>query len=339
MKNNLSNSWYNSIPKVELHLHLEGAIPFDALWTLIQKYGGDSSVQNIKALKEKFKFRDFSHFLENWTWKNTFIREYEDFTFICEEIAISLKKQNIKYVEAFFTPIDFESVGLKTQKIAEAIRRGLSKVSEIEIALITDLSRDTKLNRAALILDEKHEVKELGIIGIGIGGAEHDFPPDRFKTIYEKARQYGFRTTAHAGEAAGASSIWGVIHELKVDRIGHGTRAFEDESLLDYLAEYQIPLEMCPISNVCTGVITKIESHPIKKYIDHGIIVTVNTDDPKMFNNSLAEEYMNLNNIFGFSRKEIQLLIINGIESSWQLKTKKDKMIYEFQNDPNWIKD
>jgi adenosine deaminase len=190
-----------------------------------------------------------------------------------------------------------------------------------------------------LILDEKHEVKELGIIGIGIGGAEHDFPPERFKTIYEKARLYGFRTTAHAGEAAGASSIWGVIRELKVDRIGHGTRAFEDESLLDYLAEYQIPLEMCPISNVCTGVITKIESHPIKKYIDHGIIVTVNTDDPKMFNNSLAEEYMNLNNIFGFSRKEIQLLIINGIESSWQLKTKKDKMIYEFQNDPNWIKD
>jgi adenosine deaminase len=339
VKNNLSNSWYNSIPKVELHLHLEGAIPFDALWTLIQKYGGDSSVQNIKALKEKFKFRDFSHFLENWTWKNTFIREYEDFTFICEEIAISLKKQNIKYAEAFFTPIDFDFIDLETQKIAEAIRKGLSKVSDIEIALITDLCRDTNLNKAEMILNEINEVKELGIIGIGIGGAEHDFPPDRFKTIYEKARQYGFRTTAHAGEAAGASSIWGVIHELKVDRIGHGTRAFEDESLLDYLSEYKIPLEMCPISNVCTGVVAKIESHPINKYIDHGIIVTVNTDDPKMFNNSLAEEYMNLENIFGFSHKEIQLLIINGIESSWQLETKKDKMIHEFQNHPNWMKD
>ena len=101
MKYDLSNSWYNRIPKVELHLHLEGAIPFDALWTLIQKYGRDSSVQTVDALKEKFIFRDFPHFLENWAWKNTFLREYEDFTFICEEIAISLKKQNIKYVETF----------------------------------------------------------------------------------------------------------------------------------------------------------------------------------------------------------------------------------------------
>ena len=294
MKYDLSNSWYNRIPKVELHLHLEGAIPFDALWTLIQKYGRDSSVQTVDALKEKFVFRDFPHFLENWAWKNTFLREYEDFTFICEEIAISLKKQNIKYVETFFTPIDFDLIGLETQKIAEAIRRGLSKISDIEIGLITDLGRATELNRAELILDEIHEVKELGIIGIGIGGAEYDFPPNRFKNIYEQARHYGFRTTAHAGEAAGASSIWGAILDLKVDRIGHGTRAFEDESLLDYLAEHQIPLEMCPISNVCTGVIEKIESHPIKKYIDHGIIVTVNTDDPKMFNNSLAEEYINL---------------------------------------------
>jgi len=339
MKYDLSNSWYNRIPKVELHLHLEGAIPFDALWTLIQKYGRDSSVQTVDALKEKFVFRDFPHFLENWAWKNTFLREYEDFTFICEEIAISLKKQNIKYVETFFTPIDFDLIGLETQKIAEAIRRGLSKISDIEIGLITDLGRATELNRAELILDEIHEVKELGIIGIGIGGAEYDFPPNRFKNIYEQARHYGFRTTAHAGEAAGASSIWGAILDLKVDRIGHGTRAFEDESLLDYLAEHQIPLEMCPISNVCTGVIEKIESHPIKKYIDHGIIVTVNTDDPKMFNNSLAEEYINLEKIFGLSRKEIQSIIIQGIKSSWQSENKKDKIIHDFQNDTNWIKE
>ena len=215
----------------------------------------------------------------------------------------------------------------------------LSKISDIEIGLITDLGRATELNRAELILDEIHEVKELGIIGIGIGGAEYDFPPNRFKNIYEQARHYGFRTTAHAGEAAGASSIWGAILDLKVDRIGHGTRAFEDESLLDYLAEHQIPLEMCPISNVCTGVIEKIESHPIKKYIDHGIIVTVNTDDPKMFNNSLAEEYINLEKIFGLSRKEIQSIIIQGIKSSWQSENKKDKIIHDFQNDTNWIKE
>ena len=339
MINNLSNSWFERIPKIELHLHLEGAIPLNALWTLIQKYGGDTSVQNIKALKEKFQFRDFSHFLENWAWKNSFLREYEDFTFISEAIAKDLSNQNLKYVEAFFSPVDFEMSGLHPSRIAESIRTGLSKVSGIEVSLIVDLVRDTKIKKAENFLDQIYEVKELGIIGIGIGGAEHDFPPSRFKDIYQKARHYDFRTTAHAGEAAGADSIWGAIRKLKVDRIGHGTRAFEDESLLDYLAEHQIPLEMCPISNVCTGVIQNIESHPIKEFINRGLAVTVNTDDPKMFNNSLAEEYMNLEKIFELSRKEIQRLILQGIKSSWQSENKKNKLINNFQNNPNWIQD
>ncbi|MBC8346816.1 MAG: adenosine deaminase [Candidatus Marinimicrobia bacterium] len=339
MKSKLLDSWYDRIPKVELHLHLEGAIPLDALWTLIQKYGGDSSVQNINALQDKFQFRDFSHFLENWAWKNSFLREYEDFTFISEAIAKDLSNQNLKYVEAFFSPVDFEMSGLHPSRIAESIRTGLSKVSGIEVSLIVDLVRDTKIKKAENFLDQIYEVKELGIIGIGIGGAEHDFPPSRFKDIYQKARHYDFRTTAHAGEAAGADSIWGAIRKLKVDRIGHGTRAFEDESLLDYLAEHQIPLEMCPISNVCTGVIQNIESHPIKEFINRGLAVTVNTDDPKMFNNSLAEEYMNLEKIFELSRKEIQRLILQGIKSSWQSENKKNKLINNFQNNPNWIQD
>ena len=229
-------TWFDQVPKVELHLHIEGAIPHDALWELIQKYGGESSVPNLQALRGKFHYSDFPHFIETWVWKNQFLREYEDFTFIAEAVARDLASQNIRYAETFFAPSDFARHGLETQKLAEAIRVGLSRVPQTEIALITDLVRDRGLENAAKNLAEINEVKELGIIGITIGGSEQDYPPEPFTHIYEKARQLGFHTSAHAGEAAGPESIWGAIHSLKVERIGHGTRAIEDNALVDYLA-------------------------------------------------------------------------------------------------------
>jgi adenosine deaminase len=238
-------SCFERVPKVELHLHLEGAIPHDALWDLVQKYGGDPSVPDLEALERRFEYRDFPHFIETWTWKNGFLREYEDFTFIAEAVARDLAGQNIRYVEAFFSPADFSQHGLETGKLTEAIRTGLSRASEVEVALVADLVRDYGPEKAAVTLAEVNEVRDLGVVGIGIGGSEQKFPSEPFEKVYEGARQFGFRTSAHAGEAAGADSIWGAIRILRVDRIGHGTRAEEDESLLDYLAEHRIPLEMC----------------------------------------------------------------------------------------------
>ncbi|MBN1583959.1 MAG: adenosine deaminase, partial [Anaerolineae bacterium] len=154
--------------------------------------------------------------------------------------------------------------------------------------------------------------------------------------VYEQARDWGFRTSAHAGEAAGAESIWGAIRSLKVDRIGHGTRAYEDENLLDYLAEQRIPLEMCPLSNVRTGVVASIDAHPIRRYFERGIVVTVNTDDPKMFGNSLAQEYALLQSELGFSQDEIRTLILQGIESSWLSPEDKRQWEKAFCSDPSW---
>ncbi|MFQ6677824.1 MAG: adenosine deaminase [Fidelibacterota bacterium] len=335
----INSNWFDLVPKVELHLHLEGAIPHDALWTLIQKYGGDPSVPNLDALKEKFKFRDFPHFLENWFWKNKFLREYEDFTFIAEAVATDLVRQNIRYVEAFFSPPDFAEYRLKPQNLAEAIRAGLSSVKGIEVFLIADLVRNYGPEKAAITIAKVNEVQDLGIIGIGIGGAEHQFPPELFESVYKEARRLCFYTSAHAGEAMGAESIWGAIHSLHVNRIGHGTRAEEDSALLDYLVEHQIPLEMCPISNVRTGVVKSIEEHPVRRYFDRGIIVTINSDDPKMFGNSLAEEYQLLEEKLDFSRDEIRTLILQGIRSSWQSAEKKNQLIEAFCSDPNWVLD
>ncbi|MBC8505672.1 MAG: adenosine deaminase [Anaerolineales bacterium] len=333
----IANNWFKRVPKVELHLHLEGAIPYDALWELVKKYGGDSEVPTLDALLQKFKFKDFPHFIDTWIWKNQFLREYEDFTFLAEAVARDLLEQNIRYVEAFYSPPDFtDRHGLTTQKLTEAIRAGFDSVPEIEINLVADLVRDFGPEKAAVTLAEVAEVKEMGVIGIGIGGSEQDFPPQPFKDVYEQARKFGFHTSAHAGEAAGAESVWGALRSLEVERIGHGTRAEEHPALLDYLAEHQIPIEMCPISNVRTGVVASIKEHPAKRYFDRGLMVTINSDDPKMFDNSMAEEYQLLVEQLGFSRDEIRTLILNGIQASWMIDEQKDQMKATFQNEAAW---
>ena len=329
-------SWFESVPKVELHLHLEGAIPHEALWQLVQKYGGDPSVLNLEDLNQKFEYKDFPHFLETWSWKNTFIREYEDFTFIAGEVARDLAAQNILYAEVFYSPPDFRRSRLTTQKITESIRAGFSQVPEVEVALVADLIRNFGPELAAVTLSELNEVKDLGVIGITIGGSEQLFPPGPFKNVFRQARRLGFHTSAHAGEAAGPESIWGAVNELEVERIGHGTRAREDESLLDYLAEHRIPLEMCPVSNLRTGVVNHIGEHPIKDYFERGMMITVNTDDPKMFGNSLAGEYRLLEQELKFSRDEIRQLILQGVEASWLTEDKKEELIERIITHHTW---
>ncbi len=240
------STWYERVPKVELHLHLEGAIPLDALWQLVQKYGTDPSVTDIHSLEQKFQYKDFPHFIQTWIWKNQFLREYDDFTFVAEAVAKNLARQNIRYAEMFYTPSDFFRHGLETQKLTEAVRNGFSRVKRTEIALIIDFCRDRGPENAAKNLSEVNEVKQLGVIGVGIGGSEQAYPPEPFAAIYEKARQLGFHTTAHAGEAAGPESIRGAIRSLKVERIGHGTRAFEDAHLMTYLADKTNPVGSLP---------------------------------------------------------------------------------------------
>lgn len=336
MNQKSSSNWFERVPKVELHLHLEGAIPPDALWQLVQKYGGDPAVPDLEALERRFQYRDFPHFIQTWVWKNQFLREYEDFTFIAEAVAGDLSRQNIRYAEVFYSPSDFLRYGLETQKLTEAIRTGLSRVTESKVNLIIDLVRDRGPQNAARNLAEVNEVKEMGVVGITIGGSEQDYPPEPFAEIYEKARQLGFNTSAHAGEAAGPESVWGAIRSLKVERIGHGTRAVEDERLLKYLAEKKIPLEVCPLSNVRTGVVKSIDSHPVRKFFERGLVVTISTDDPKMFGNSLAGEYQLLVNRLGFSHDEVRGLIIQSIQASWLPSGKKSQMIDAFRTDENW---
>lgn len=335
-KMNSRQQWLTKIPKVELHLHLEGAIPLSCLWELIQKYGGDSEILNKKDLEQRFLYTDFSHFIKTWVWKNKFIRQYEDFDFVASSVAQDLKAQNIRYVEAFISPPDFVRHGLETGKIIEAVRQGLNRVPGIHVNLVVDLVRDYGEACAFTTLDEVLEFKNNGVVGIGIGGSEKEFPPSLYSKVYNKARSNGLRTSAHAGEAAGPESIWSALRDLKVDRIGHGTTAIQDSDLVKYIVENQIALEMCPLSNLRTRVIPSIAQHPIRHLFDLGALVTVNTDDPKMFNNSLVDEFEQLISVHNFTSEEIKHLTQNAVMASWLPEYKKNELWNEIASDASW---
>jgi adenosine deaminase len=336
--------WFDEIPKVELHLHLEGAIPLPAMWELVEKYGATDQVPTIEALAERFRYTNFDHFIEAWVWKCGLTRELDDFTLIAEAVATHLRDQNIRYVEAFYSPPDYAVHGLSTAGITCAVRAGLDRVDDIRVNLVADLVRDYGAERAARTLEELAEVADQGVIGIGIGGSEGKYPPAPFAPVYERARALGFRTSAHAGEAAGAASVWGAVRDLGVDRIGHGTRAIEDPALIEYLAGHlaghlagrRIPLEMCPISNVRTAVVPDLAAHPIRSFLDRGLLVTVNTDDPAMFQTSLAHEYRELCRVHGLSRADILGLIDNAVTACWLDDQDRDALRRSLHGHPAW---
>ncbi|MEA2023423.1 MAG: adenosine deaminase [Actinomycetota bacterium] len=318
---------WTTMPKAELHFHLEGAIPVPVLWELIQHHGGDPIIKTRGQLADWFSYRDFAHFMETWAWMNGFLRCYDDFEFAAEAVARHLVEQNIVYVEAFFSPSDFRRHNLKPQEIAEAIRTGLDRVEGVEVALIVDLVRDRGPEGTARTLAAIKEVaSETGVIGIGIGGFELAHPPAQFAPVYDDAREAGFRLTAHAGEEAGPESVWGAIQDLGAERIGHGVRSIEDPALVEYLVEHQIPLEICPTSNLRTGVVAHWDQHPVGRLIDAGVMVTINTDDPAMFDADLAGEFENLVEHFDLDDAALKQLSLAVIDASWADDTTRTRL-------------
>jgi adenosine deaminase len=210
-------------------------------------------------------------------------------------------------------------------------------VPGIEFKLIADVVRDSPIERAMRTVETVAELKEYGVIGIGLGGSEQRHPPVPFAPIFDRARQLGLRTTAHAGEAAGAESIWGALRDLNAERIGHAARANEDPALVDYMQSQQVPLEMCPISNLRTAVYSDIAQHPVGEFIARGMLVTINTDDPKMFNNTMVDEYALLMQRFGLTQTQVCSLIDNAITASWLDDNAKATLRHTFHADPAWI--
>lgn len=322
--------WLAALPKIELHLHLEGAIPLPALWALVEKYGGDPAVPDPEALRARFAYRDFPHFIRTWVWKNRFLREAEDFTAIAAAVARDLAAQGHVYVEAFCSPPDFAATGLSTQEIVAALRAGLDQVPVPRVALIVDLVRDGGPARALRAAAEAAECRDLGVVGIGLGGSEAEFPPALFRDAFALARRRGLRTTCHAGEAAGAASVRDAMDVLEAERIGHGTRAVEDPALPAEIRRRGVALECCPVSNVRTGVVPDLARHPLPRFLAEGLRATVNTDDPAMFHTTLAGEFLGLMREAGLGRAAVLALLRHAVAASWLDEAEKDALAARF---------
>jgi adenosine deaminase len=306
---------HDNAPKVELHLHLEGAIPLDTLWSIVQGHGGDPEVPSREALVAKLAYRNFGHFISAWTWMTGFLRTPDDFAVAAAAVAASLVEQHIVYAEASISPSDYVAHGLSVEEIVRAVRAGIDSVPEARINLIADLVRDPGPVRAMDTLSSILTVAgDTGIVGITIGGSEQDHPPAPFAAVYERARDAGLRLSAHAGEAAGPESVWGALNDLGVERIGHGVRSVEDPTLVAHLVERQIPLEICPTSNVRTGVVADPATHPVGDLLEAGAHVTISTDDPTFFHCTLAGELRLVSEMTGVSARRLTLA---AIRASW----------------------
>jgi adenosine deaminase len=318
MESESEKAFLRDLPKVELHLHLEGAIPLHALWELAKKYGTAKELGSFHGLREKLIYEDFSHFINTWIWLGQHLKEYQDYTYIASEVGKDLLSQGIFYAEILYSPTRDSAKHLDPQKITEAVFQGLhSAGEEFSFNLIADMIRDNGPDEAMKLVESLQEMTAFRPVGIGIGGSEHLYPLEPYREVFAKAREYGFGTTAHAGEVGDCNGIWTALKVLNVNRIGHGVRAIDDPNLIAYLKENQVPIEVCITSNLRTSIVRDIKEHPVKYFFDSGLKVTLNTDDPQMFNTSLSQEYYLVMENFGLSRHHIRILVENAIDSAW----------------------
>lgn len=318
---------FDLAPKVEVHLHLEGAIPHDAMWDLVSRHGGDPEVPTAQALIAKLDYTDFLHFIDVWTWMTNFIRTPEDFTMLAAAVAESLAAQRIVYAEASVSPSDYRRHGITPQQVVLATRAGLDTVGGTSVGLIVDVVRETGPESAMRTLDAILEVKEeAGIVGITIGGDEAAHPPEPFADVYAKALAAGLGLSAHAGEGDGPGSVAGAMDALAVQRIGHGIRAVEDPLLLARIVAEGMPLEVCPTSNLRTGVARSWDEHPIATLLHAGAVVTVSTDDPAYFHCDLAGELRQVATRFGSGPTTARDLTMTAVAVSWLDGTHKRRL-------------
>ncbi len=330
------------IPKVELHLHLDGAIPPDLLFSFVQRSEPEFTRQEFETMRGRLKSSDFSEFVKFWVWKNSFIKTREDFRDVAYHVLKDLRKQNVRYAEIFYSPSDYERYGISFETITEGILEGRELALNdfgIVCELILDLVRDSGQDNALESLKKAKKFLGRGVTGIGLGGSEHAFPAENFVKAFREAKSMGFRRVAHAGELAGAESVRAAVELLKAERIGHGTRSYEDPELLEILRERQIPLEMCVVSNVSLGVCGSYKEHPIKSYYDKGLLVTVNSDDPLMFDSNLNDEYRILVEKLGFTMEDLMTLSLNGVKASFLSDEKKEDLLKEFSNKFQFVRE
>jgi len=324
-----------ALPKVEQHVHIVGSTRPETLLWLAEEGGLEKPFNTLKEARRFFRYRDFPHFITIYSTVVDCITQEDQFERITYEMLDNDARCNVRYVEASFSAPDHVRKDLDYGLMLDAINRGIDRAHRdfaIECNLRIDLVRNYGPNAGMEVLD-LIEDKGDNIVSIDIGGSEERFPPKPFAPVYRRARDMGLHLVAHAGEAAGPESIWEAVRYLDVERIGHGLAASQDPELMSFLLERGITIEMCPVSNLRTRVVSSLKRHPIRTFMEKGLKVTVSTDDPSMFNTDMNNEYLQLHRHLKFTVPELLKLSLNAVESSFLSEERKISMHESFMKE------
>lgn len=318
----MPSAFIRSLPKAELHLHLEGSVTPQTLVELRQRHGKQSTLAEAESL---YQYQDFPGFLMAFKTLTEDLQSPEDYELITYRVMEQLKAENALHAEVYVSvgvclwrKLDFDA-------IFEGLERGRERGAKdfgVSLLWIFDAVRQFGPARAQEVFEIAARYRDRSVIGIGIGGDEVKAPPELFREQYAYAADQGLRLTCHAGESAGPESIWGALN-LGAERIGHGLTAFEDPELIEELAQRQVPIEICLTSNLRTACCARIQDHPVRRYFDQGLMLTLNTDDPAMFSTSLTREYELAQTEFAFTDEHLRELARNSFEASFLPPEKK----------------
>jgi len=307
------------LPKAELHLHIEGTLEPELMFRLANKNGVNIPYKSIDEVKKAYNFTSLQSFLDiYYAGANVLITE-QDFFDLTWAYLLTCKAQNIVHTEIMFDPQTHTSRGIEFQTVIMGITQAMKKAEKefgITSFLIMSFLRHLSEEDAIATLKSSLPYKDL-IKAVGLDSSEVGNPPSKFQKVFTMAKNGGYKLVAHAGEEGDVSYIWGAIELLHVDRIDHGIRSDEDEKLVEYLKQKQIPLTVCPLSNVKLKAVQDMKHHNILKLLKKGLLVTVNSDDPAYFGGYLNENYEALVEGLNLSEEELKQLIDNSFKASF----------------------
>ncbi|MEP1097442.1 MAG: adenosine deaminase [Cyclobacteriaceae bacterium] len=325
--------YINGIPKTELHLHIEGSFEPELMFEIAQRNNIEIPFASVEDLKKAYSFNNLQEFLDiYYQGANVLITE-QDFYDLTWAYLTRIHEQNVIHTEIFFDPQTHTDRGVPFDTVIKGIRRAMEDGKEkygISYLLIMSFLRHLDEASAFDTLEQAMPYKDW-IVAVGLDSSEVGNPPSKFERVFAKAREEGFLTVAHAGEEGPAEYIWEALDLLKITRNDHGNRCLEDDKLVERLVEMQMPLTLCPLSNLELKVVKDLRDHPIAEMMDRGLLVTVNSDDPAYFGGYMNENYQGIADALDLTKEHITQLAKNGITASWLTDEEKERRIQEIE--------
>jgi len=324
-------AFIHGIPKAELHIHIEGALEPELMFELAAKNGCDLPFDSVADIRQAYKFKNLQTFLDIYYQGAEVLLDEDDFYRLTWTYLQKAAEQNVRHTEIFFDPQTHTARGIKFETILQGIQRALTDAAEqlnLSSKLIMCFLRHLSAADAMETLGEALAFKK-SITGVGLDSSELGHPPEKFRSVFDQARKEGFLTVAHAGEEGPAEYIWQALRLLKVTRIDHGVRCVEDAALVKYLVKKQVPLTVCPLSNVKLGVFDRLSQHNLPQLLKLGLCVTVNSDDPAYFEGYIEDNFRALHEHLGIDSQVIYKLTRNAFQASFLAPAEKKKYLDE----------